>query len=398
MDKRVFVYVSYFRRSLHQPYFEIKINSYSMSSNELPVELPIEMPVKPRKKRRNAKQKADRFFENTGKKIRKAFGGAELIKDNSMPYAIEQISPLRYKVVNTETGTVHAKSTTLANAKAQIRLLDSLDGGARCCFNSTFCKGTAHYKKAKPSGYKSAYQLKKASVTPPFKSVAKLRGGAITGTTLKKLTESSYKKNKEKPEKIGDLVLDKELSTRKAAVYANPKTGEAVVTHRGTTGTVSDWANNLAMGVGLYKTTDRYKKGKETQKKVNAKYGKENVLTTSHSQSGQLAHELNKEGLVNKSVEINPARLPGQKVLKNETVIKSSFDPVSIFVPEDKRVKVIKAKSMNPIAQHSANIIRGDDATALYGKGMVGTNPSSYTPRGGCMCEMMGSGIPTRFL
>ena len=164
-------------------------------------------------------------------------------------------------------------------------------------------------------------------------------GGAVTGRELKKLTEASYQKGKARPTKIGDLEIDRSLTTREAAVYHNPKTGEAVVTHRGTQG-ASDWLNNIALGVGLYKSTDRYKKGKETQQKVNAKYGKQNVLTTSHSQSGALAHELNKEGLVNKSVEVNPARLPNQKVMKNETIIKSSLDPVSIFVPKNKNVNL----------------------------------------------------------
>jgi hypothetical protein len=233
------------------------------------------------------------------------------------------------------------------------------------------------------------------------------KGGALTGKEVKKLTAASYTKGKERPQKIGDLVLDPSLTTREAAVYHNPKTGEAVVSHRGTQG-ASDWFNNLALGVGLYKSTDRYKKGKETQKKVNAKYGKENVITTSHSQSGALAHELNKEGLVNKSIEVNPARLPFQKVMKNEEIIKSSLDPVSIFVQKDKNVKVIPSKTYNPLSEHSPKIIRGEDTKQIFGKGkvsigrvpdirMVGMSPNTYTPRnlGGCCC---GGSIPRRYL
>lgn len=242
-----------------------------------------------------------------------------------MPFELVEVSPRQYAVVNKVSGAVHAKHSLIKNAKAQLRLLSSLEGGA------------------------------------------------ISGKELKRLTEASYKKNKEKPDKIGDLVLDRELSTRKAAVYYNPKTGEAAVTHRGTTGTAADWANNLALGVGLYKKTDRFKRGKETQKKVNEKYGKENVLTTSHSQSGALAHELNKEGLVNKSVEVNPARLPFQKVMKNETIVKSSLDPVSVFVPKSKNVHVIEAKTFNPLSEHSAKIIRGDDAARMFGSGFEAT-------------------------
>jgi hypothetical protein len=237
-----------------------------------------------------------------------------------MPYAMLQVSPRRFSVVNSETGEVHAKRSTMKNAKAQMRLLDSLEGGA------------------------------------------------ITGKELKKLTAASYTKGSARPKKIGDLVLDSALTTREAAVYYNPATGQATVTHRGTQG-ASDWLNNAALGVGLYKSTGRYARGKATQQKVNAKYGKENVLTTSHSQSGALAHELNKEGLVNKSIEVNPARLPNQTVMKNETILKSSLDPVSIFVPKDKRVKVIEARTYNPLAEHSAKIIRGEDAADVFGGG-----------------------------
>lgn len=46
-----------------------------------------------------------------------------------MPIAIQQISPRRYMVLNTQTKEVHAFSTTLKNAKAQKRLLDAIDHG-----------------------------------------------------------------------------------------------------------------------------------------------------------------------------------------------------------------------------------------------------------------------------
>jgi hypothetical protein len=47
-----------------------------------------------------------------------------------MPIAIKQISPRRYSVVNTATGTIHSYATTLKNAQAQKRLLDAIDHGA----------------------------------------------------------------------------------------------------------------------------------------------------------------------------------------------------------------------------------------------------------------------------
>jgi hypothetical protein len=45
----------------------------------------------------------------------------------SMPYQINQISPRKFEVVNTETGTIHSKGTTKKKAEAQLRLLDNLE-------------------------------------------------------------------------------------------------------------------------------------------------------------------------------------------------------------------------------------------------------------------------------
>jgi hypothetical protein len=55
--------------------------------------------------------------------------------------------------------------------------------------------------------------------------------------------------------------------------------------------------------------------------------------------------------------------------MKNETIVKSSLDPVSVFVPKSKNVKVIEARTYNPLAEHSAKIIRGDDAALMFGSG-----------------------------
>lgn len=48
-----------------------------------------------------------------------------------MPYAIRQNEDGSFKVVNTETGEVHAGSTTKGNAKAQVRLLQGVKHGMK---------------------------------------------------------------------------------------------------------------------------------------------------------------------------------------------------------------------------------------------------------------------------
>lgn len=44
-----------------------------------------------------------------------------------MPYQINQISPRKFEVVNTKTGTIHSKGTSKKKAEAQLRLLDNLE-------------------------------------------------------------------------------------------------------------------------------------------------------------------------------------------------------------------------------------------------------------------------------
>jgi len=46
-----------------------------------------------------------------------------------MPYAIKPAGKGLYRVVNTQTGKVHAKGTTKARAQRQLTLLNGLDEG-----------------------------------------------------------------------------------------------------------------------------------------------------------------------------------------------------------------------------------------------------------------------------
>lgn len=292
-----------------------------------------------------------------------------------MPYDLIRVAPKHYSVINSDTGVVHAKHSLLKDAKAQIRLLNAVKQGF----------------------------------------IPKRKGGALKGKEVDQFVKASYEDKKGSTKNIGDYKLDKSLSNAKAKVYHDPKTGKTVVANRGTKGTISDWSNNAMYAIGLYNKTNRAKQAEATQKKVNAKYGKENVTNVGHSQSGETIRELNKKGLVNQSIVVNPAS-KHEKVRKNETVIRSSGDIVSALVPKGKNVHTIKAKSWNPLTEHSSSIITGKDAERSYGKGkkvpqgqisiglvpnrvMVGTNPSTYTPRtvGGCMgcMGMCGGAMPT---
>jgi hypothetical protein len=181
-----------------------------------------------------------------------------------------------------------------------------------------------------------------------------MEGGSLGKTASKLFLEQSYKKN---PKPVGKFQIDTELSTNRSKVYVNPK-GQVVVAHQGSKG-VKDWlVNNPAILLGQYKKTDRYKDIKKLQKAVNAKYGKENVETVSHSQTGQASRQLAKEGLTEsgKSTTLNPAVIGRKKGVK---VYKSSGDLVSAFTTLDEDDEVIEAKTYNPITEHKPSILGG---------------------------------------
>ena len=48
-----------------------------------------------------------------------------------MPYSIRPVGEGMYQVINAESGTVHARHTTLAKAEKQVRLLYGLEHGMK---------------------------------------------------------------------------------------------------------------------------------------------------------------------------------------------------------------------------------------------------------------------------
>jgi hypothetical protein len=148
---------------------------------------------------------------------------------------------------------------------------------------------------------------------------------------LKDFVNQSYIHSDERSKFIDNFKYDEELSNNKAAVYYNPNTKQATISHRGTNNTTLDWKNNLALGLGVYDFTNRNKKGKATQKSVKDKYGESNVTTIGHSQGAFLAK---KHGTNSKNViTLNEAYIPSKnynKPKKNEISIRSKGDLVSL--------------------------------------------------------------------
>jgi tetratricopeptide (TPR) repeat protein len=209
------------------------------------------------------------------------------------------------------------------------------------------------------------------------------KGGALKGDDVNKFVKASYEDRKGKTERIGDYELDKSLSNATTKVYHDPKTNKVVVANRGTKSTsIRDWTNNAFYAVGLYDKTGRYKQAEDTQRKAIEKYGKDSITNIGHSQGAIITRNLKDKNLTNQLINVNPAS-KGEKVRKGETVIKSSGDVVSALVPTGKNIKVIPAKTYNPLTEHSSDILEGDQT--IYGTGLMG----------GCHC---GGSMPRRYL
>jgi len=171
---------------------------------------------------------------------------------------------------------------------------------------------------------------------------------------LKKFVDAGYQ-NKREANEINGYVLDKELSTRRDKIYVHPTTGKVKHVIAGTD-SAKDWSNNILIPLGLHHLTNRYKNSERIHKLANEKYGKENVDLITHSQSGNIADNLAKRGLVGgENTTLNPAILG--KHSSNLQVVKSAFDPVSLLTETNKNDVVLNPSSINPLTEHSSNIL-----------------------------------------
>ena len=222
-------------------------------------------------------------------------------------------------------------------------------------------KSSTYRTKQLPNGIALVLEYKK-----------EMKGKALPVNEIQKFVEASYEGKKGDTERIGTYVLDKELSTRKAKVYHDPTTGKTVVANRGTTGTLSDWHNNLQYLRGKYDDTDRMKQAEDVQRKTIAKYGKVDT-NVGHSQGGIITRKLNEKGLTGEVINLNPASM-FEKQKENEFVIRSKSDPVSLLHALNpwakKQNTTTTSGSMNLLKEHGSNILSRLDPSKIIGSGI----------------------------
>ena len=173
---------------------------------------------------------------------------------------------------------------------------------------------------------------------------------------IKKLVDASYSKNKDIND-IGDLQLDRQLSTNENKVFHDSKTGKTIVANRGTQGTVKDWKNNLEYVKGNYSKTKRQKNAVKTQKKAIEKYGRVDK-NVGHSQGAKVARVMNDKKLTGEVIQVNPAtKNEKSNKKKNVHTIKSTGDVVSVLHKNNKNTTNVKTGSWNPLYNHSTSVL-----------------------------------------
>ena len=206
-------------------------------------------------------------------------------------------------------------------------------------------------------------------------------GGKLSSKYIEDFLSNSYEQAKDSPDTIGDFVKDKGLSGQRVQVYHNPKSGQAVVVHRGTSG-VHDWGNDLKMALGFdMKNTKRFKHAAKIQKEAEQKYGAKNISTLGHSLGSKIASDVGKDSgeviTLNKPVVGRDLFKKNQGKNENETNIRTSHDVVSAT---DRNADfTIPSKSLNPLAEHTTDVMKrtGD---MEFGKSDLGKKKTDAAP------------------
>lgn len=201
----------------------------------------------------------------------------------------------------------------------------------------------------------------------------RLIGGKLSSKEFELMLKESYKKPNER-QNIGDYIIDESLSTPENVVYHNAKTGETKNVYRGTEGTLKDWSNNAFYALGLHNKTGRYKRANEIEKKVEEKYGTDNLDVLGHSQSGAFTQEIGKNA--KNVIVLNPATHPlYTPTSKNTTVVRSTNDVVSGINKLNpfnwgKKANVeIKGKTHNVLTEHKPDVLSRLPEDTILGQG-----------------------------
>lgn len=150
--------------------------------------------------------------------------------------------------------------------------------------------------------------------------------------------------------------LDPELTNREQLVAYNPFSKKLLFVSNGTDprNTV-DLAEDLLIGLG---SSPKYRKRINEQKnallKAKEKYNVDRATIVGHSLGANTTHYIGSEN--DKIIGYNPA-LINQKVRKNETLLKTKYDPVSALA---NNARVIDGGNENIINAHKLEALKDE--------------------------------------
>ena len=140
-------------------------------------------------------------------------------------------------------------------------------------------------------------------------------GGKIISKYLKSVLKNSYNK-KPKEEKLdNNIIIDKDLSGRRVQTYIDRNTGEVYFSIRGTQG-FKDIITDIKLfftPTNKLKNLKRFKYAEEMLKKVEDKYGKENINIIGYSLAGKIAEIIGDDEHKN-IITYNKPVLPFEKI------------------------------------------------------------------------------------
>ena len=138
-----------------------------------------------------------------------------------------------------------------------------------------------------------------------------------------------------KKDRIGDYVLDKELSDHNNQIYYD-KTNNKLIHNINGTNSLHDWVDNLKLGLGKFspfggfKESTRYKTSHQKLRQAKQKYGIDSATILGHSQAGFTASNIATHDK-DKVITLDKATTLFQKTHPtNETDYRTSGDLVSL--------------------------------------------------------------------
>ncbi len=187
-----------------------------------------------------------------------------------------------------------------------------------------------------------------------------IKGKGLSPSTIQNLIQNGYKKSNEQQQNINGYNRDNELSGERIQIYHNPLTNHVIANNRGTKG-----VNDVLTDIGLlfnYKNNKRFQHSKDITNIAKQKYKNSEFTHIGHSLGSKLANESADKN--DKIISVNPA-ITQYDLLnnnKNEKVIRSSIDPISVlhnlqpFKSKENTI-IIPNKGYNLLNEHKSQIL-----------------------------------------